>query len=222
MSLHGIDAEPHGAALLLDVALLGEQVDDRVRREGVELGRVGVSGVEHLAGDVDDGALHAEAEPEIRDQVLAGVPRGEHLALDAAMAEAARHDDAVDTFERRHVLVEVLAVDPDEVEVGAAVDRRVAQGLDDADVRVRHLDVLADDRDAHARLGRRDARAEVLPLGEIRWRGIEVEQLHDVIAEPGVLEHQRHLVDGARVRHVDHGAHLDVTEERDLLLERLR
>ena len=26
---------------------------------------------------------------------------------------------------------------------------------------------------------------------------VEVEQLHDVIAEPRVLEHQRHVVDGA-------------------------
>src|SRR5947208_4579747 len=30
-----IHAEPHRAAFLLDVALLGQQVDDRMRREGV-------------------------------------------------------------------------------------------------------------------------------------------------------------------------------------------
>ena len=124
-----IHAEPHGAALLLDVALLGEQVDDRMRREGVELRRVRVRSVENLAGDIDDGALHSEAQPEVRDQLLPRVSRGEHLALDAAMTEAAGHDDAVDALERAHVLVEVLAVDPDQIEVRAAVDRGVAQGL---------------------------------------------------------------------------------------------
>ena len=53
----------------------------------------------------------------------------QHLALDAAMAEAAGHDDAVHALERSHVLVEVLAVHPDELQVGTAMDCRMPQGL---------------------------------------------------------------------------------------------
>ena len=50
-------------------------------------------GAEDLAGELDDRALEAEAQAEVRDPVLAGEVGGEDLALDAAMAEAARDED---------------------------------------------------------------------------------------------------------------------------------
>src|SRR6202030_1778164 len=103
-------------ALLLDVALLGKQIDDRDRREGIELGRVRVRAVENLPGDIDDGTLHSQAEAEVRNQMVPRESGGEHLAFDAAMAEAAGDDDAVDTLERAHVLVKLLAVDPHQIE----------------------------------------------------------------------------------------------------------
>ena len=57
----------------------------------VELASVGA---DDLARELDDGALQAQAQAEVRDPVLAGVVRREDLALDAAMAEAARDEDA--------------------------------------------------------------------------------------------------------------------------------
>ena len=48
---------------------------------------------DHLAGELDDRALQPEAQPEVRDLVVAGEVGGEDLALDAAMAEAARDED---------------------------------------------------------------------------------------------------------------------------------
>ena len=51
-------------------------------------------GPSDFARELDDGALQAEAQAEVRDTVLAGVVGGEDLALDAAMAEAAGDDDA--------------------------------------------------------------------------------------------------------------------------------
>ena len=67
--------------------------------EHVELGRVDVLRADDLARELDDRALQAEAQPEVRDPVLAGEVRGEDLALDAAMAEAARDEDARDAVE---------------------------------------------------------------------------------------------------------------------------
>ena len=84
-----VEAEAHRAALVLHVALVRHEVDDRVLGEHVELGRVRVRRADDLAGELDDRALQPEAQAEIRDAVVAGVVGGEDLALDAAMAEAA-------------------------------------------------------------------------------------------------------------------------------------
>ncbi len=53
-----------------------------------------------VAGELDHRALQAEAQAEVRDAVVAGVVGGEDLALDAAMAEAARDEDAGGAIER--------------------------------------------------------------------------------------------------------------------------
>ena len=95
-----VQAEAHRAAHLIDVALLGHQVDDRGRGERGELGRVGVGRVQGLAREVDHGALHAEAQAQVRDAVVARIARRDHLALYAAVAEPAGHDDAGDSHQR--------------------------------------------------------------------------------------------------------------------------
>jgi hypothetical protein len=51
-----------------------------------------------VAGVLDHGQLHAEADAEVRDAVLAGVRRLD-LALDAALAEATGHEDRIDALE---------------------------------------------------------------------------------------------------------------------------
>ena len=65
-------------------------------RLGVELARVRALQAAHVARELDHGDLHAEADAEVRDPVLAGDPGREDLALDAAAAEPAGHEDAVD------------------------------------------------------------------------------------------------------------------------------
>src|SRR5712664_596688 len=104
-----IQAQAHGGAHLVDVPLLGHEVDHRRRCERGELRRVGVRCVERLTSEVDDRALHSEAQAEVRDAVVAGIARGLHLALDAPIAEPAGHHDAGDAHQRRGVaLVQLL------------------------------------------------------------------------------------------------------------------
>ena len=62
-------------------------------------------GPDDLAGELDDRALEPEAQAEVRDPVVAGEVGGEDLALDAAVAEAARDEDPGGALEP---LVEVL------------------------------------------------------------------------------------------------------------------
>ena len=49
-----------------------------------------------VAGELDHGALQAQADPEKGNLVSARVRYGHDLSFDAAVAEAARHQDAVD------------------------------------------------------------------------------------------------------------------------------
>ena len=98
--LAGVQAEPHRCAHLVDVPLLGHEVDHRRRREGCELGRVGIRRVKRFAGEVDHCALHAEAQTEIWDPVVTCIAGGHHLSLDAAVSEPARHHDPGDTHQR--------------------------------------------------------------------------------------------------------------------------
>jgi hypothetical protein len=88
-----VQPEAHRAALVLHVPLVGHEVDHRVLGEHVELGRVDVLRADHLPSELDHGALETEAQPEIRNPVVAGEMGSEDLALDAAVAEAARDED---------------------------------------------------------------------------------------------------------------------------------
>ena len=68
-----------------------------MRRVGVEFGAVGAVQMQHVAGEFDHGALHAQADAEVGDLVLAGEADGLHLAFDAAHAEAAGDQNSVDS-----------------------------------------------------------------------------------------------------------------------------
>src|SRR5262249_49591253 len=92
-------SEPHGAALFGDAALLVHEIDDLRRRLGIELARVRLLPARHVARELDGRDLHAEAQAEVRNPALAREAGGRDLALDAALAEAARHQHAVDVVQ---------------------------------------------------------------------------------------------------------------------------
>src|SRR5690606_20551160 len=80
------------AALVLP---FGDQRDDGMRRRAVDLGRLRAGEAEDVARVLDDRDLHAEADPKVRHALLAREPHGLDLALDAALAEAAGHENRV-------------------------------------------------------------------------------------------------------------------------------
>ena len=57
--------------------------------------RIGVGQAGHVARIFDQRHLHAQADAQVRNLVFAGVAGGSDLAFDAALAEAARHQDRV-------------------------------------------------------------------------------------------------------------------------------
>src|SRR6516162_11436100 len=102
---HLLRPEAHGAALLRALVArlcavhlvlpLGDERNHRMGRGAIELGAVGIAEAECVAAELDDRHLHAEADPEVWDAVLARVAHRLDLALDAALAESAGHEDRV-------------------------------------------------------------------------------------------------------------------------------
>src|SRR5574341_330129 len=58
-----IGPEPHGSSQVSDAALLRHQIDDRVRAVGFELAAIGALQSAHVAGQLNLGTLHPQADP---------------------------------------------------------------------------------------------------------------------------------------------------------------
>ena len=101
--------------------------------------------------------MQAETEAEVRDALLPRVAGGRDLALDAAHAEAAGDHDAVEAVQPPfgEQALGVVGGDPVDLDLRAARIAAVLQRLDDRQVGVGQVDVLADEADAHGLVGRR-------------------------------------------------------------------
>src|SRR5215208_4309122 len=78
--LDRLRAEPHRPAEVLDLLLLREQVDHRVRRLGIHLRRVRALEPADVARELRYGDVHPEADAEVRDPLLARDAASEDLA----------------------------------------------------------------------------------------------------------------------------------------------
>src|ERR1700751_3105164 len=74
---------------------LGHEADDRLTG-GAEFRRIGVGNADEIARSLDHGHLHAEADAEIRHVALACELGRTNFPLGAALAESARHQNAID------------------------------------------------------------------------------------------------------------------------------
>ena len=157
--------------------------------------------------------------------MVARVAGSRHHALDAALAEPAGDDDGVERAQavRRELSRHQLGVDPVELDVRAVVEAGVAQGLDDGEVRVGHVHVLADDAHPDPARHRLDPADERLPLGEVDpvVRLVDAEGAAHVGVEALLVEDERDLVDARRVDRGDHGVDGHVALEGDLALQRV-
>ena len=218
--------EPHRGPLLLDADLIVHQVDDRVRRRGGELAAVGAFETDHVAGELDDHHVQAEAQAEARYGVLAGVAGCCDLAFQAALTETAGDHDPVEAVEagRGEHAGDLLGLDPVDLDLGPVVEAGVLERLHDRHVGVGKVHVLADDPDADDL--RRGAHPfdKCLPAGEVDLaiRLVEAQDPADDVVEAFLVQVERYLVDvlGIDLRDDRIGRH--VTEQGDLALQVLR
>ena len=146
--------------------------------------------------------------------------RGADFAFGAALAEAARHQDAVDVFEeRRRVLVlEHLALDPVEIDLDLVGDAAVRQRLDQRFIGVLHAGIFADDGDGDVAFRIADALVDESPGREIGLgRRFDAEGGEHFAVETAGVIGLGHRIDVVDVERLDHGAFAHVAEQRELL-----
>src|SRR5262249_3061962 len=157
-----------------------------------------------------------------RDPLLASDLHRADLALDAAPAEAAGHEDAVglgQPLARLLLSLERLGVDPVDLDSAAVEGAGEAERLADRQVRVLELHVLPGDGDAHGLLGSIGALGDLAPLVEVRRLGVEPEVVDDEVVDALLVEPDRDLVDVVDVLGRDDRVVPERGEEGDLLAD---
>src|SRR6478735_4052793 len=223
----GIGAETHRAAEIAGLGALlelvaaqpfGHQADQRLLGRA-ELGGVGVLDADEVSCGFDHRHLHAEADAEIWHVALARELRRADLAFGAALAEAARHQNAVDVLEERRgiFLLEDLAFDPVEIDLHLVGDAAMRERLDQRLIRILHAGVFADDGDGDVALGITDALVDLLPAPQLgrNPRADAEGRKHFVVEACGVVS-LRDSVDAVGVARLDDGALAHVTEQPEL------
>mmetsp|Transcript_4320 Transcript_4320/g.13342 ORF Transcript_4320/g.13342 Transcript_4320/m.13342 type:complete len:644 (-) Transcript_4320:155-2086(-) len=182
----------------------------------VKLGRMRVLPAKHCARELDHSDLESQADAKVGHTVLARVLCGKDLALDAAIAKAARNENAVRPSEqlprgqvlgrvaRLHLLLQLARLDPVYHELALARVRRVHQRLGDGEVGVAKRRVLANDRDLDGHRERVDERGERAPLGQDGRRvPLELKLVEKAVEDALLLEEERHAVNVGHVVHAD-------------------
>ncbi len=105
----------------------------------IELSRIRFIALEQIARQFDDHHLHAETQTQVRDFVDARVPRRENHSFDPALAETARHNDAVRLREPVKTLVAFQVFGQDPINLNRALIEHpgMIQSLVDTHVSVR-------------------------------------------------------------------------------------
>ena len=118
---------------------------------------------------LDHRHLHAEADAEVGHLALAREAGRLDLALRAALAEAARHQDAVHALEVVDGVVplEDLGIDPVHIDAHVIGDAAMRKRLGERLVGVEQMRVFADHRDRHLAFGLADALDDALPAREV-------------------------------------------------------
>ena len=141
------------------------------------------------------------------------------LAFGAALAEAARHQNAVDILQedRGVVALEHFAVDPVQMHLHIVGQAAMGQRLGQRFVAVLDLHVFADHGDAHFAFGILHPLHHLLPARQIGLRRIlDAEHFQQLGVEPDLVIGQRHAIDGVQVQGRDHPLGRQIAEQADL------
>ena len=157
--------------------------------------------------------------------MLARPAQRAELSLNATDAEASGDNDRVDAGELAGSAFGRLARvrrDPADVNTSVVCEAAVLDRLRHRQIRVVQVDVLADQGNLNAALGRMHALQELLPFLPVDVAEGQSEALDQVGVEALAIQRQRHVVDGGDVGALDDRLGVDIAHEGHLRLDALR
>ena len=217
-----VGTQTHGSAHVGDALLLLHQVDDVVFGGHIHLGRVGIGQAHHVAGILDDHALHTQADTKGRYIVLTGILEGYKLAFDTALSET--RSDYYTVERREHgvdiAAVQLLGVDVLQIELAVVVGSGLEERLVDGLVGIGQLDILTHQTDTNRFGGIFHAVEEVHPRLQM---GLAIDGQaglgeHELV-EMLLVHLQRDFVNRGHVDRLDDSGRVYITEEGHLLAQ---
>ncbi len=153
----------------------------------------------HVAGELDDGQLHAEADAEVRHLVLAGIADRRDLAFGAAPAEAAGHQNGIHALQDvGPVLLDVFRVEIGDIDLAAGMNPGMLDRLDQRLVGLGQVNVLADEGDADLVLRVLQRHDQLVPGRQVGRLGQDAQLVADDLVDHLLVQHGRDLVDANR------------------------
>ena len=151
--------------------------------------------------------------------VFAGILCSLDHALNAAVAETARHDDAVHICKglpAGGLIGQVLTLHPADLYLTVVLKTGVIQAFHHREVSIMQLDVLAHQCNAAGLAAGGNAGHHLLPLGQVGRRNVQLEFLHHDLVQTTGVQHQRALVQAGHGQVLDHTLRLHIAEGADL------
>ena len=135
-----------------------------------ELAGISVLVAQHIAGKFNDHDLHTKADAKAGNTVLAGILGGLDHALNAAVAKAAGHDDAVHIrkgFLAGGLIGQILAFYPADLHLTVVFKPGMVQAFHHREVSIVQLDILAHQCNGAGLAAGGNAGDHLLPLGQV-------------------------------------------------------
>ena len=215
-----VGAKAHGAAQFIHALQFAQFVDDAFGRGRFEFGGISLGHATNIAREFDDQGLHAQADAEVRHFILAGIANGLQHTIDATLAEAAGHQNAIINIQLFHAFrpMQLFGFNPTDVHFQLMGKARNQQRFLQALVGILVFDILADNADIHFIDGIHQAVQHVLPLGKVAGSGLKLQLPQNDFIHALFGETNRHFVNAFDVTGGDDRIGCDVAEQRDLFL----
>ena len=212
--------EAHGGTLVRDVALIGHEIDDRMRGLGLEFRRVRAAQTSHVARELDGRDLEPQADAEVRHTFFSCIAGSLDFAFASARAEARRDQDAIRGVETtRAFTFDFFRVDVAQDHAAVVGDSAVHDRFVEALIGLGEVDILADQRDLDLELRAVHALDDLFPARELGRARPDVEQLRDLFVDALLVEFGGDLVDAVHVLGGKDRVGSHVGKESDLLFE---
>src|SRR5262249_19678685 len=155
--------------LFRDRLLLIQQANHRMHGMFVELRRMRPTQVADISGILDHRALHAEANPQKRDSLLAGIANRLDFAFDAALTETAWYQETIVARQQpfRPVGLNILATNAANANLRPMPHASMIEGFINRFIGVVVLGVLAHQSDADFVFRIPQPTQELAPIFEI-------------------------------------------------------